>query len=419
MSVPDKPRRARYPIDFVGIPHVLLTFLYENNSQLTHRVRLLRRILFWSHLAIGLAAGVLVFIMAITGVLLTYQKQMTVWADVRGLTGAPSAAGQRRLTADTLLARLAASQQAAPTAIVWRAGSNTPVEVQFGREKRVFANAYTAEVLGTGSVAMRGFFRQVTDWHRWLAAKGETRDLGRAATGAANLAFLLIVLSGMWLWWPRNLTWTSVRSVIWFRRGLSGKARDFNWHNVLGFWSAIPLVIVVASGVVISYPWASALVFRIAGEVPPDRTTAAGPAGARKAGPRALPGSLQPRLTLAQAQMLDWRTISLTLPATANADASFSLDRGMGGEPHKRATAVITADGQLSALQSFSTQSPGRRLRSILRFAHTGEVLGVIGQTIAGLVSLGSAVLVFTGVALSMRRVRAWWRRRTPSAVAS
>jgi len=380
-------------------------------------VRRFRRILFWTHLAIGLAAGALVFIMAVTGVLLTYQKQMTGWADLRGLNGAPPAAGQAPLPADTLLTRVAATHRTRPTAIVWRYGANTPVEVQFGREARVFANAYTAEVLGTGSAAMRGFFRQMTDWHRWLATKGDTRDLGRAATGAANLAFLLIVLSGMWLWWPRTLTWTSVRNVAWFRGGLAGKARDFNWHNVIGFWSAVPLVIVVASGVVISYPWASALVFRVVGEAPPARTASAPPASARPTGPGALPGSLQPRLVTAQAEMPNWRTISLTLPTKPDEDASFLLDRGMGGEPHKRATAVISINGRLSELRTFSTQSPGRRLRSILRFAHTGEVLGALGQTIAGLISLGTAILVLTGVALTLRRFRAWWRRRFASAV--
>ena len=380
-------------------------------------MRLIRKILFWTHLTLGLAAGTIVFIMAVTGVLLTYQKQMTVWADLRGLNGAPPAGVQAPLPADSLLARLAGAQGATPTTIVWRAGGSTPVEVQFGREKRVFANAYTAEVLGTGSVAMRGFFRQITDWHRWLAAKGDTRDFGKAVTGAANLAFLLIVLSGMWLWWPRNITWASIRTVTWFRRGLGGKARDFNWHNVIGFWSAIPLVIVVASGVVISYPWASALVFRAMGETPPARAaataTAAVAAPSEGAPNNALAGALEPRLLVAKAQMPDWRTISLVLPSKPGADASFSLDRGMGGEPHKRATAVITIEGDVAELQSFASQSPGRRLRSILRFAHTGEVLGVFGQTVAGLISLGSAVLVFTGVALSLRRLRAWLHRRS------
>jgi hypothetical protein len=37
---------------------------------------------------------------------------------------------------------------------------------------------------------------------------------------------------------------------------------------------------------------------------------------------------------------------------------------------------------------------------------------GVVGQTIAGLVSLGAAVLVWTGLALSLRRFAAWRGRR-------
>ena len=47
----------------------------------------------------------------------------------------------------------------------------------------------------------------------------------------------------------------------------------------------------------------------------------------------------------------------------------------------------------------------------ILRFAHTGEVLGLPGQTIAGIASAGAVVLVYTGLALALRRFVAWRRR--------
>ena len=43
-----------------------------------------------------------------------------------------------------------------------------------------------------------------------------------------------------------------------------------------------------------------------------------------------------------------------------------------------------------------------------LRWLHTGEALGVVGQTIAGLASLGAAVLVWTGLSLALRRARAY-----------
>ena len=81
--------------------------------------------------------------------------------------------------------------------------------------------------------------------------------------------FLFIVLSGMYLWLPRVWKWIQFKNVLWFRGGLAPKARDFNWHNVIGFWSAVPLAIVVAGAVPISYPWASNLVYRIVGDTPP------------------------------------------------------------------------------------------------------------------------------------------------------
>lgn len=62
--------------------------------------------------------------------------------------------------------------------------------------------------------------------------------------------------------------------------------------------------------------------------------------------------------------------------------------------------------------EPFEAGTAGRRLRSILRFAHTGEVLGPVGQLVAGLVSLGTAFLVYTGIALALRRLWAWRRRR-------
>jgi uncharacterized iron-regulated membrane protein len=50
---------------------------------------------------------------------------------------------------------------------------------------------------------------------------------------------------------------------------------------------------------------------------------------------------------------------------------------------------------------------------SWLRFAHTGEIYGLLGQTVAGLVSLGAVVLVYTGMALALRRLVAWIDRQS------
>lgn len=64
----------------------------------------LRSILFWLHLACGVLAGGVILIMSVTGVLLTYQRQITTWADTRGYDVRP--AGQR-LPLQTLIDKAA------------------------------------------------------------------------------------------------------------------------------------------------------------------------------------------------------------------------------------------------------------------------------------------------------------------------
>jgi uncharacterized iron-regulated membrane protein len=380
--------------------------------------RVLRPALFWTHVVAGLAAGAVILIMSLTGVALTYQKQMTAWADLRGLNAAPPTPSARPLPADSLIARGRRAANATPTSIVWRAGPDRAVELVFPESRRLFLNAYTGEVLGSGSPAMRRFFRIMTDWHRWLAMSGEGRTTGRAITGVSNLAFLVLVLSGIWLWWPTHMSRVAFRNVLSFRRGVSSKARDFNWHNVIGFWAFVPLVFVVVSGVVISYPWASDLVYRVAGEQPPLRSArpegraAASPAESTAAARVSVGEVTGLAFAVAAQRMPDWRTMSLMIPHSDTASFAFTIDRGTGGEPQKRAQLTLGADGTETKWQTFGDQTRARQWRSILRFAHTGEVLGIAGQTLAGLVSLGATLLVYTGLALSWRRWRAWRKRR-------
>jgi uncharacterized iron-regulated membrane protein len=304
-----------------------------------------------------------------------------------------------------------------PTGVTIYSEPGAPAAVAFPGGRTLFVNPYTGDVFGEGSTRARAFFRTVTDWHRWLGASGESRAAGRAVTGASNLLFLFIVSSGFYLWWPRKWTRGSVRAVTWFRRGQNGKARDFNWHNVIGFWSALPLFVVVLSGVVISYTWASNLVYRVAGEEPPAQQQRPAPTGGagqpQQTGAPALLEGLDALMSKAERQVEGWRSITLQVPAKPDAPVTFAIDRGNGGQPHLRGTlALDRATGEVARWEPASNNTAGRRLRSWLRFAHTGEVYGLVGQTIAGVVSLGGAFLVYTGLSLAWRRLYAWRGRR-------
>ena len=378
----------------------------------------LRKIIFWCHLPVGVIAGIVILIMCVTGVLLAYEKQIILWADTSSYRAAAPSADARHLPIETLIGNARDHRGTAPASLTLRSDPTHPAEVGFGRESvPLFLNPYTGQVLGDGSQRTRSFFRTMTDWHRWLGAKGENRDVARAITGASNLGFLFLVMSGFYLWWPRSWNLKALRSVTWFRRGLPARARDFNWHNVIGFWSAVPLFIVVLSATVISYTWASNLVYRIAGETPPAPRANPQPnanANTNK-DPNAL-NNLNSHFARAEQQVTDWQAISLQLPTAAAAPLTFNIDRGYAGQPQKRAQLVLDRNsGEVVKWEPFSSLSSGRQLRSILRFAHTGEVLGIPGQTIAGIVSLGGAFLVFTGLALSIRRLYSWWTRRAKS----
>ena len=374
-------------------------------------MKLLRKIIFWTHLLCGVIGGVIILTMSVTGVLLMYEKQMIAWADTRNYHIAPPA-GAARLPLETLLTKARESQAGAPISVTARAGNDAPVAMGFNGGRTVYFNPYTGEALGGGAQGVRNFFHVVTDWHRLLGREGAGRATGRAITGACNLAFLFLVISGLYLWFPRNWSWPQFKNVLWFRRGLPGKARDFNWHNVIGFWSCVPLFLIVLSGAVISYPWAGNLVYRVVGETPPaPPARPASPPPAANAEPSF--DNLNQAWTRAEQFSSGWQSLSLRLPAAADAPLAFTIDHGMGGEPHKRATLTIDRkSGEVVKWEGFSSFTAGRRLRSILRFTHTGEVLGFTGQTIAGIVSFGGAVLVWTGLALAWRRLRAWRVRR-------
>lgn len=364
-----------------------------------------RTFIFWLHLTAGVTAGAVILIMSATGVLLMYERQITEWAE-RGYRAGPPVPGAARLPPETLIAKaIAARPDATPSGLIQQADPSAPAAVSLGRGRSLFLNPYTGEPLGEGSQKVRGFFHFATDLHRWLGAEGDSRDAARAVTGACNLVFLFIVVSGVYLWLPRVWTRRQVRNVAWFRRGLSGKARDFNWHNVLGLWSAVPLFLIVISGVVISYPWAGDLLFRLTGNEPPQRRSSGGPErGGRPEGGPVLDG-LNELWVAAEARVPGWRSITLRLPDEPDAPVAFTITQGHRGRPDLRAQLTLDrATEEVEKWEPYASQNLGQKLRGWLRWVHTGEAGGFLGQTLAGLASAGATVLVWTGLALSWRR---------------
>lgn len=370
-----------------------------------------RSVLFWLHLVAGAFAGVVVLIMSLTGVALAYEKQLIEWSDRRAWHSL-AMQGDAQLTPEMLLDRvMRVRPELQVAAITMRADASAPATITLEGNQSLLVDPFSGAIIGEPPAGLRSFFRSVTAWHRSLALGGANRATGRTITGAANLAFLFIVASGLYLWVPR--VWKRIRfqQVLWFRKGLSPKARDFNWHNVIGIWSAIPLTIIVAGALPISYSWANALVYRVVGEMPP--LPAGPPRTNDQAAPIYVSGGVDDAWRSAQRQIPSWRTMTTRFASSDRAPVIIAIDDGYGGQPQKRTTFTFDrSSGELKKTENFQTLTAGRRLRSWLRFAHTGEFYGVAGQTVAGLASFGGAVLVYTGLALAIRRLFAWIKRR-------
>jgi uncharacterized iron-regulated membrane protein len=359
----------------------------------------LRSLFFWLHLAAGCIGGLIVLLMSVTGVLLTYERQILA-SQEWGAVKVQIPANAQPLPIEDLLQKANISG-----AITLRRQPDAPIEVNRGKEGILYLDPYTAAPLGSPSKATREFMTQLRGWHRWLALEGTSRPIGKAITGACTLGFLFLVLSGLYIWLPRKFTWQHFKPILWFRSGLSGKARDFNWHNAIGIWSAIPLALIILSALPISYPWANQLIYDLTATQPPKADNTPQPKGPPTT------ANLNTLLAAAQQQQ-GWQSITFR-PAPAEAPITFTIDRGDGGQPHLRSTLILDRSTAATLKsESFDDFNLGRKIRSYSRFLHTGESLGILGQTAAGLFSLGGAVLVYTGIALAWRRLQSWQRSR-------
>lgn len=402
----------------------------------------LRQTLFWLHLAAGLISGVVIAIMCFTGTVLAFEKEIVAWSERDARRVEAPHAGASRLPLDTLQQKLrAAHPESRPMSIVLQNDPLAAVAFPTGRTGGFYVNPYTGEVRQPNSVAMGRFMQFMVEWHRYLGFHGEvSRPRGKLINGVCNVAFLVLAITGLYLWMPRSWNWRALRPIVWFRQNSSTKARDFNWHNSIGFWTAPVLIVLTLTAMPISFRWAGNLLFTVTGTPLPAATTGGQSAGAGAAAPAGIsPATLDARtltldelVTAAGKQMPEWKTITLRINNGAapggrdGTGAQGSSPRPDSAPPQARsdpqpatltvrenaswprtATTTLTLNpftGDALRRAGYAEMNAAQQVRAWTRFLHTGEAVGKGGQFIAGLACLGGLFLVYTGFALSWRR---------------
>jgi uncharacterized iron-regulated membrane protein len=362
----------------------------------------IRKLVFWAHLVAGVAAGLFILLMASTGVILSFERQITAAADGFDLKPSGEAAKPEQV-----VAAVPSDGMKGASGLTIAADPTQPVAIQFGKEKTVFVHPQSGEVLGEGAKGTRGFFQFVTGLHRWLALKPDSQETGKSITSAAALVFFFLILSGLVIWIPKRWTKQGLKVITTFQRQLKGRARDWNWHNVLGIWFALPLLVITSTGLVIGYPWANNLVFRLAGEEPPPPKGKGPPPGGAASTSINTTG-WNAAFAAVQSQSPGWQSIQFQFPQGNGKEGVFQVFNSHRGRPDLRQVVTVDlASGEVRKTERFADQSAGRRWRTWIRWIHTGEAGGWAGQLLAALSALAAITLVWTGLALAWRR----WRK--------
>jgi uncharacterized iron-regulated membrane protein len=159
-----------------------------------------------------------------------------------------------------------------------------------------------------------------------------------------------------------------------------------------------------------AYPWANALLFRLARSPLPVRVAENANPGRHAKIMHALPDRLDEAFMEATRGVEDWQSATLRVPS-GNGALNFVVDRSEGGHPEKREQVAIEAKTLLVLhREPFAALSRGQRWRSWARFVHTGEAGGWWGESLALISACGAIILCVTGVAMSLDRLRRWRR---------
>lgn len=286
-----------------------------------------------------------------------------------------------------------------------------------GKFTSVYMNPYTGETLkvktvsrGGGADAEFDFFRFILNGHRalWLPY-----NIGRPIVGSAVLIFVFLLISGIILWWPKKWKNKAIRDKS-FKIKWSGSLKrvNYDFHNVLGFYSMLILLVISFTGLVWSFQWFSKSLYWVT-------------SGGKTLEERRRPSSDTTQLAAFEPSSVD--RIWQKLPANQKNSGSIYLNIPRENADVISATVYHVQGAYYKSDQYFFDQYTLKEVKSASPFAgkyseasvpdkirrmnydlHVGAIMGIPGKIIAFIASLISASLPVTGFLI-------WWNKRKKS----
>ncbi|RYU79455.1 PepSY-associated TM helix domain-containing protein, partial [Hymenobacter persicinus] len=247
----------------------------------------------------------------------------------------------------------------------------------------------------------RDFFTLVQYLHMYLLLPPA---VGEWVVGPAVLIFVVMLATGLMLWWPKRKTDRHRSFTI--KWGARWRRVNYDLHSVLGFYVAAVALLIALTGLMMSYEWlrTAATFVSNGGQTHPAETT-----------PPVL-DTLQvvsePKQPVIDRYFEQMRRLSPGYAMLFLA-APTSTKQPVFGIAYQRALRFYHRDdyyfhpvsGELLRRLPHGSKSNGAKLVDMNYDLHTGLVLGLGGKIVAFLGSLLSASLPLTGFVV-------WWGKR-------
>jgi len=226
---------------------------------------MIKKLFLWLHKWLGLFTGLIVIVISLTGCIyvfsdelkeLFYRDRLFIKEQTEQVlpisvlkNKAQQALGQSyRITRCEISPNRSRSW-------IFRASETDPEAIGYWNYYkyyyRVYVNPYTGDIIHIED-SQNEFFQLVLSLHMNLLL-GER--IGSPLVGYAVMAFVVILISGLVLWWPKGWTRKKLKNNFKVKWDASPKRLNYDLHNVLGFYIWIPIFITAITGLVFAFKW--------------------------------------------------------------------------------------------------------------------------------------------------------------------
>ena len=374
------------------------------------------------HLWLSLPFGLIIMTTCLTGALLVFEKEITELVRHDSYTIPVRKTG--RLSLQSLLERVASEtpDSVQITSVTIPSDFRRAYTVGLSKPRRagVLVDPYTGKIVGQSG--RLPFFTTVRELHRWLldSMKPEAEGIfwGRIIVGTSTLLFVFILLTGLFLWWPKKLKGVGKRLKISLRQGRQRLFTDL--HTVGGVYVFVLLLAMAMTGLTWSFEWYRTGFYKVFGaEMAEGGKGDKGDKGPKKDKSKDAPreeGAEQAKLP---ASYIYWEEVVEYVREVSEADypeitvKDGEVEVPLAGLGNSRAADSFRFDkktGQVTEYKAYREAKRDKKLRGWIYSIHTGAWGGLFTRICYVLAALFGASLPLTGYYIFYQRK--WGKKR-------